>query len=82
MYSRKNPPEKIKNGAYIINLDEHADVGTHWIALFRNKSEIVCLDSFAVEHVPEEIKKFIGNKNINAKIFRVQANNSVMCGFF
>ena len=82
MYSRKNPPEKIKNGAYIINLDKHADVGTHWIALFCNKSVIVCLDSFAVEHVPEEVKKFIGNKNINAKIFRVQANNSVMCGSF
>ena len=82
MYSRKNPPEKIKNGAYIINVDEHADVGTHWIALFCNKSEIVSLDSFAVEHVPEEIKKFIGNKNINAKIFRVQANNSVMCESF
>ena len=82
VYSRKNPPEKIKNGAYIINVDEHADVGTHWIALFCNKSEILSLDSFAVEHVPEEIKKFIGNKNINAKIFRVQANNSVMCGFF
>ena len=32
--------------------------------------------------IPEEIKKFIGNKNIIANIFRVQANNSVMCGYF
>ena len=39
-------------------------------------------NSFGVEHVPEEIKKFIGNKNIIANIFRVQANNSVMCGYF
>ena len=73
--------KKIKDGAYIINLDEYADVGTHWIALFCNKSEIVYFNSFDVEHVPEEIKKFIGHKNIKANIFRVQANNSIMCGY-
>ena len=82
IYSRNNLPKKIKDGAYIINLDEYADVGTHWIALFWNKNEIVYIDSFFVEHVPKEIKEFIGNENIKAKIFRVQANNSVMCGYF
>ena len=45
-----------KDGAYVINLDEYADVGTHWIALFCNKNEIVYFDSFGVKHVPEEIK--------------------------
>ena len=73
---------KKKDGAYVINLDEYADVGTHWVALFCNKIEIVCFDSFGVEHVPKEIKEFAGNKNIKANIFRVQANNSVMCGYF
>ena len=82
VFSRNNPPKKIKNGAYVINLDEYADAGTHWIALFCNRNEIVYFDSFGVEHVPEEIKEFIGNKNIKANIFRVQANNSVMCGYF
>ena len=53
----------------MINLDEYADVGTHWIALFCNRSEIVYFDSFGFEHVPEEIKKFVGNKNIIANIF-------------
>ena len=72
----------IKDGAYVINLDEYADVGTHWIALFCNRNEIVYFDSFGVEHVPEEIKEFVGNKNIIANIFQVQANNSVMCGYF
>ena len=75
-------PQTIKDGAYLINLYEYADVGTHWIALFCKRSEIVYFDSFGVEHVPEEIKKFIGNKNIKANIFRVQANSSVMCGYF
>ena len=75
-------PKKIKDGAYIINLDEYADIGTHWIALFCNKSDIVYFDSFGVEHVLEEIKECFGNKNIKANIFRVQANNPVICGYF
>ena len=81
-YSRNNLLKKIKDGAYVINHDEYADVVTHWTALFFSKSEIVYLDSFGVEHVPEEIKELVGNKNIIANIFRVQANNSVMCGYF
>ena len=74
--------KKIKDGVYVINLDEYADVGTHWIVLFCNRNEIVYFDSFGVEYIPEEIKEFIGNKNIKANIFRVQANDSVMCGYF
>ena len=82
VFSRNNLPKKIKDGAYVINLDEYADVGTHWIALFCNRNEIVYFDSFHVEHAPKEIKKFVGNKDIKENIFRVQANNSVMCGYF
>ena len=58
------------------------NVGTHWIALFCNRNEIVYFDSFGVEHVPKEIKKFMGNKNITANIFQVQANNSITNGYF
>ena len=70
------------NEAYVINLDEYADVDTHSIALFCNANEIVYFDSFGVEHVSKEIKEFIRNKNIKAIIFWVQANDSVMCGYF
>ena len=80
VFSRDNLSKKIKDGAYVINLGEHA--GTNWVALFCKKNEIVYFDSFGVEHIPEEIKEFIGNKNIKANIFRVQANNSVICGYF
>ena len=45
-----------------------------------NRNQIVYFDIFGVEHVPEEIKKFVDNKNIKANTFWVQANNSVMCG--
>ena len=82
VFSRDNMPKKIKDGAYIINLDKYADVDKHWIALFCNRSEIVYFDNFGVEHLAEEIKEFIGNKNIKANICRVQENNSVMHGYF
>ena len=80
VYSRNNLPKKAKDGAYVINLDEYAwheygEYGTHWIALFCNRNEVVYFNSFGVEHVPEEIKEFVGNKNIISNIFRVQANN-------
>ena len=81
-YSRDNLPTTIKNGAYVINLDEYADVGTHWIALYVKYNEVIYFDSFGVEHVPEEIKRFIGHKNIKKTICRIQADNSVMCGYF
>ena len=46
------------------------------------KDEIVCFYSFGVDHIPEEIKEFIGHRKIKGNIFRVPANNSVMCGYF
>ena len=45
-------------------------MGTHWIALFCNRNDIVYFDSFGVEHITEEIKEFIRNKNTKANIFR------------
>ena len=58
VYSRNNLPKTIKKGAYVINLDEYKNIGTHWIALFV---------------IPKEINKFIDNKEIKASIFRLQA---------
>ena len=80
--SRNNLPKKIKDGAYVINLNEYAGVGTHQIALFCKKNEVVYFDSFGVEHIPEEIKKSIGNKNIKANTSRVKENDSIMCAYF
>ena len=81
-FSRNNLPRKIKDGAYVINLNKYADIGAQQIALFCNKYEVVYFHSFGVEHVLKETKEFIGNKSMIANIFRVQANNSVMCGYF
>ena len=75
-------PTTIKNEAYVINFDGYEDVGTHWIALYCKGNGVIYFDSFGVEHVPKEIKRFIGHKDIKTNIFRIQANNSIMCGYF
>ena len=46
-----------------------------------NNNECTYFDSFRVEHIPKEIKEVVKNKNIKANIFRIQANDSVMCGY-
>ena len=82
VFSRDNLPDNnnnnnnnnnIKNGPYVINLDEYRDIGTHWVALYVYNKTIIYFDSFGVEHIPKEIMKFIGNKNIVTNIFRIQA---------
>ena len=82
VYSRDNLCDKIKDGAYVINLDDYSDIGTHWIALYVNTKTVIYFDSFGVEHISKEIQKFINNKNIIANIFGIQAYDSVMCGYF
>ena len=68
--------------AYIINPDEYESIGTHWIALYVNAENVTHFDSFGVEHIQKEIKKFIGNKNITRNIYRIKAYDSIMCGYF
>ena len=47
-----------------------------------NNNDVAYFDSLGVEHIPKEIKTFINNKNIKINIFRIQAYNSVMFGYF
>ena len=90
VYSRNNLPNKIKKGAYVINLDEYENTGTHWVSLFVKPKYTVYFDSFGGEHIPKEINKFIRSKelghavrnDIKSNIFRIQAYDSIMCGYF
>ena len=81
VYSRNNL-RKIKKGAYVINLDEYENTGSHWMALFVKTNGAIYFDSFGIEHIPKEINKFIGNKEIKTNIFRIQACDSILCGHF
>ena len=62
MYSRNNLPKTIKKGAYVINLDEYENTGTHWVSLFVKTNKLIYFDSFGTEHIPNKINKFIGNE--------------------
>ena len=82
VFSGGNLPNTIKNGAYVINLDEYHDIGTHWIALYVNNKIVTYFDSFGVEHIPREIMKFISRKKIITNIYRIQIYDSIMCDYF
>ena len=90
VFSRDNLPNNtIKNGAYVINVDEYHDIGTHWIALYVqstsvydtyvNNKIVKYFDSFGVEHIPKEI---INRKEIITNIYRIQTYDSIMSGYF
>ena len=83
VYSRDKQPDKIKDGAYIISLDEFSDIGTHWVALYVSNNDVTYFDSFRVEHIPKEIKTFISPPSSRkTNIFRIQAYDSIMCRYF
>ena len=91
VYSRNNLPNKIKKGAYVINLDEYENTGTHWVSFFVKPRYTVYFDSFGEEHIAKEINKFIRNSDatkssslerIKSNIFRIHAYDSIMCGYF
>ena len=63
-------------------LGELKSVGTHLIALYVNGNNATYFDSFGVEHIPKETKKFLESKNIITNIYKKQAHDSMMCGYF
>ena len=55
VFSRDNLPDKIKDHASVVNLDEYSNIGTHWISLYVNNKIATYFDSFGVEYIPKEI---------------------------
>ena len=68
--------------AYITNLDEYSDNGTHWVALCVQNNDVTYFDSLRIEHIPKGITTFTSNKNIKNHIFRIQAYDWIICGYF
>ena len=81
VYSGNNL-SKIKDVTYIINLDEYESIGIHRIVLYVSAENVTHFDSFEVEFIPKEIRKFILNKNIITSIYRAEAHTSIMYGYF
>ena len=80
VYSRNSLP-KIKDGAFVTNLDKYESVQTHWITFYVNDSNVTYFDSFGVEHILKEIKKILGNKNNVTNICRIQAYDLIIFGY-
>ena len=85
-FSRDNLP-RIKDGAHIINLDEYSDSGTHCVALHLGEASPKDVQNNNVTYLilsEQNIfgKKFVNNKTIKTNIFRIQANDSIMCRYF
>ena len=72
----------IKDGTNVINLDEYSDIGTHCIVLYALSDNVTYFDSFAVEHIPKETIIFIDKSVVITNIFRTQAYDWIMCGYF
>ena len=81
VFSRNNLP-RIKDGAYVINLDGKNAKGTYWVSLFINENLAICFDSFGIEYIPQEVLKKIRDKSITRNIFTIQDNEFIMCWFY
>ena len=81
-YSRDNLPNKIKDEACVINLDEYSDIGTHWIALYVKINDITYFDSFDIEHIPKEIINLLIIKTLKQTFWEYKHTNSIMCGYY
>ena len=79
---------KIKNGTYVINIDDDKAIITNRAVSYvhsnngRSSYNAAYFHSFRVQHIPKEIKIFIGTKKIITSIYRIQAYNSKMCRYF
>ena len=57
--SRDNLPNKTMDGAYVRNLDDYCDIGSHWIALYSLNNDVTYFDSFGVEIFQEKLKNLL-----------------------
>ena len=73
---------RIKDGAYVINLGDKQSRGTNRISLFVERNTVMYFDSFGIDYTPQEVLNKIKDKSITHNIFRIQSDNSVMCGFY
>ena len=80
-FSRNNLP-RLKDGAYVINLDNKNSKETQLVSLFVNKNIAIYFDSFGIEYIPEEVLNKIKDKSITHNTYRIQDNESNTCGFY
>ena len=73
VFSRNSLP-RIQDGAYVINLDDKSNKGTHWVSSFIDKDLAVYFDSFGIEYILQKVLNKIKGKWITQNIFKIQGN--------
>ena len=73
VYSRDNLLDKMKDVAFVINLDEYSNIRTHWTALYTLHNNVTYFDSFGIQHILKEIRNIIGRSSITINIYGIQA---------
>ena len=68
--------------AYVINLHEYFNTETHWVAFYTINNDVTYFDSFGVEPIQKEIEKFVKGSLITKNIYKIQAYDWIMCGYF
>ena len=73
---------KIKDVAYVINLDNKQSKRTHWVSLFIERNTATYFDSFENQYIPQQLFRKIKDKSITHNIFRTQSDDPIMCRFY
>ena len=60
----------MKDGAYVMNLDDENSKGTHWVSLFTDKNLAIYFDCFGIEYIPQEVLNKIRDISVTHNIFR------------
>ena len=72
----------MKDGTFVINLEDKKSKETHWAALFVDRNTDVSFGSFGIEYIPQEVLSRIRDKSITYNIFRIQDDECIMWGFY
>ena len=72
----------IKDGAYVIILNDKQSKGTHWVSLFIDRNTAVYFSSVGVGYIMQEVLRKIKDRPTTHNILKKQDDDSIMCGFY
>lgn len=73
-----NGPHEMETG--IVNLDENAGSGTHWVAYKKTGRKVMYFDSFGDLPPPSELMRYFNVGSVNYNYKRYQEFGTIVCG--